>query len=490
MDYRYDEIQGRGVTRRQARFALLTVVARRQTYFNLAYLIAAFPLGLFYFVFLVTGFSVGLGTAIIGIGFALLVATLLAAWGFAMFERELAMWWLNVRIAPMAASVPPGVSLWNRLVLMLRNPVTWKGLAYVLVEFPFGVFSFACVVSLLSAALSLLLSPVIYLMTLALNHGLSDQLQLRLVFGIVISGLNVPLFMVATLALSVLGFILLIGALYAFNGLAFVWGQFARVMLGMSESARRLAEAQATAAANGRVPRRADQSRRELIVNVSHELRTPIANISRSCRVAVDGSERPRRQRGDNRHYLEIIAREAERLSSLVDDLLALARADADELKLDVRPISGWRCRRRGVPVAGAARHARPPGARWCAASRQELPQALADRDRLAQVLLNLVRNAITYTPSGGIVSISLNRADATISRSRSPIPVIGIPPDDLARVFDRFYRTDASRARASGGFGLGLSIARDLVQAMGGSISAASAPGEGSQFRVVLGIA
>jgi signal transduction histidine kinase len=63
----------------------------------------------------------------------------------------------------------------------------------------------------------------------------------------------------------------------------------------------------------------------------------------------------------------------------------------------------------------------------------------------------------------------------------------IGIPPDDLARVFDRFYRTDASRTRASGGFGLGLAIARDLVQAMGGSISAASTPGEGSQFRVVL---
>ena len=119
-----------------------------------------------------------------------------------------------------------------------------------------------------------------------------------------------------------------------------------------------------------------------------------------------------------------------------------------------------------------------------------ELPLALADRDRLAQVLLNLVRNAIIYTPSGGIVSISLSRADASYLAITVADTGIGIPPDDLARVFDRFYRTDASRTRASGGFGLGLSIARDLVQAMGGSISATSAPGEGSQFRIVLGTA
>jgi signal transduction histidine kinase len=488
MDYRYDEIQSRSVARRQSRFALLSVFVRRQTYFNLAYLIAAFPLGLFYFVVLVNCFSVGLGTAIIGVGFLLLVATLLIAWGFATFERELAMWWLNVRIAPMAPPVPSEVSLWNRFVLMLRNPVTWKGLAYVLVEFPFGVFSFACVVSLLSVAVGFLLSPVIYLMSLALNHGPSDQFQLRLVFGIVISGLNVPLSMVATLVLSVLGFILLIGALYAFNGLAFVWGQFARVMLGMNENAQRLAEARATATRERTRAERADQSRRELIVNVSHELRTPIANISGHVESLLM-SEGQGANDENTRHYLEIVEREAERLSSLVDDLLALARADADELKLDVRPIAA------GDVVEEVYQSLAPLAMR----DRQvkvvrsvapELPLALADRDRLAQVLLNLVRNAIIYTPSGGIVSISLSRADASHLAITVADTGIGIPPDDLARVFDRFYRTDASRTRASGGFGLGLSIARDLVQAMGGSISAASAPGEGSQFRIVLGTA
>ncbi|HEY7343043.1 MAG TPA: ATP-binding protein [Ktedonobacterales bacterium] len=485
MDYRYDEIQGRGVARHQSHFALLAVVTRRQTYFNLAYLVAAFPLGIFYFVVLVDCFSLGFATAIIGIGFVLLAATLFAAWGFATFERELVMWWLNVRIAPMAPPVPPGASLWNRFVLMLRNAVTWKALAYLMVEFPFGVFSFATVVAVVSLALSLLLSPIMYLMALALNRGLSDQFQLRLVFGITISGLNVPLFIVATIVLSVLGFILLIGALYAFNGLAFVWGQFARVMLGMNDNARRLAEAQATAVRERTRAERADLSRRELIVNVSHELRTPIANISGHVESLLMSEDQGASDE-NTRHYLEIVAREAERLSSLVDDLLALARADADELKLDVRPIAA------GEVVEEVYQSLAPLAMRdrqvkvVCSVA-PEFPPALADRDRLAQVLLNLVRNAIIYTPSGGIVSISLSREDASHLAITVADTGIGIPPEDLARVFDRFYRTDASRTRASGGFGLGLSIARDLVQAMGGSISAASAPGEGSQFRVVL---
>ncbi|HEX6778591.1 MAG TPA: ATP-binding protein, partial [Ktedonobacterales bacterium] len=118
------------------------------------------------------------------------------------------------------------------------------------------------------------------------------------------------------------------------------------------------------------------------------------------------------------------------------------------------------------------------------------LPPVLADRQRLMQVLLNLVRNAITYTPAGGIVSLMLEQADAGHIAITVADTGIGIPPEDLERVFDRFYRTDASRARATGGFGLGLSIVRDLVNAMGGSIGVTSAVGEGSQFRVLLRVA
>ena len=119
-----------------------------------------------------------------------------------------------------------------------------------------------------------------------------------------------------------------------------------------------------------------------------------------------------------------------------------------------------------------------------------DLPLVLADRQRLMQVLLNLVRNAITYTPAGGIVSISLERSDATQVALIVADTGMGIPPEELERVFERFYRTDASRARSTGGFGLGLAIVRDLVTAMGGSISAESTVGEGSRFRLLLHVA
>src|SRR5258708_13528672 len=115
------------------------------------------------------------------------------------------------------------------------------------------------------------------------------------------------------------------------------------------------------------------------------------------------------------------------------------------------------------------------------------LPPILADRQRLAQVLLNLVRTAISYTTDGGIVSITLERADAAHLALMVGDTGMGIPPEDLERIFERFYRTDASRTRATGGFGLGLTIVRDLVNAMGGSVTVTSKVGEGSCFRVFL---
>ncbi|MDP9371242.1 MAG: sensor histidine kinase [Chloroflexota bacterium] len=100
------------------------------------------------------------------------------------------------------------------------------------------------------------------------------------------------------------------------------------------------------------------------------------------------------------------------------------------------------------------------------------------------------MRNAITYTPTGGIVSIAVAPADPGWIALTVADTGIGIPKEDLERVFERFYRTDASRARTSGGFGLGLAIVRDLVGAMGGTVTAESTVGEGSRFRVLLRIA
>ncbi|HLZ23876.1 MAG TPA: ATP-binding protein [Ktedonobacterales bacterium] len=485
MDSQFDWIHNRSGARRQRIAALLRVAVRQQTYLNIIYLVAAFPLGLCYFLFVIIGLSIGVGTAIIGVGIALLIAVVLAWWGFAKFERELVMWWLGVRIAPMSVPAPSNATTWERFRRLLRNPVTWKSLAYLLAEFPFGIFSFACTITSLALAVGFILCPATYLIATALHNSLGDAYVSTIGIGIVINGYVDPVSLFMTLVVSACGFLLLIGALYALNGLAFGWGQFARVMLGMSDGSRRLAEARATAARERTRAERADQSRRELIVNVSHELRTPIANISGHVESLLMSDGQPINEE-NAKHYLEIVARESERLGSLVDDLLALARADADELKLDVRPIAVGDVvedvyqslaplarRERQVTVARSVE----PG----------LPPALADRDRLVQVLLNLVRNAITYTPPGGIVSISLVRADDRHLALTVADTGIGIPPEDLDRIFDRFYRADASRTRTSGGFGLGLSIVRDLVQAMGGTVSATSELGDGSQFRVVL---
>ncbi len=186
--------------------------------------------------------------------------------------------------------------------------------------------------------------------------------------------------------------------------------------------------------------------------------------------------------------YLGIVYRETERLSALVDDLLSLARVDAGELRLELAPVAAGEVieevYRSMAPLARRERQVTvvcdvAPG----------LPPVLADRARLAQVVLNLVRNAFTYTPADGIVSIGLHPVDGACLALTVADTGIGIAPEDLERIFERFYRTDESRARASGGFGLGLTIVRDLIVAMGGSINVESAVDKGSLFRLLLPI-
>jgi signal transduction histidine kinase len=115
------------------------------------------------------------------------------------------------------------------------------------------------------------------------------------------------------------------------------------------------------------------------------------------------------------------------------------------------------------------------------------LPPVLADRQRVAQVIANLVRNAVRHTPEGGLVAVRAARCDDRLAVVTVEDTGVGIPADELAHVFERFYRADASRDRASGGAGLGLAIVRELVVAMGGEVSAESAVGEGSRFWFTL---
>ncbi|HYM27372.1 MAG TPA: ATP-binding protein, partial [Steroidobacteraceae bacterium] len=406
----------------------------------------------------------------------------------AIFERHLVMWGLNVPIPPMAPPAPPNRTWWERVRAAMNNPVTWKSLIYLFVEFPFRIFASCAIIALLSVSVIALAYPLLYLIGNAIylaNPGLPAG---SMFYGIALNGHVETWAFMFTLLISILGVGLTLGSLHALNGLAYGWGQFARLMLGMSQSSRRLAEARAVAERERARAERADQTRRELIVNVSHELRTPIASIRGHAESLLLPEGEPASP-AEAQRYAGIIAREAERLGVLVDDLLALARADAHELRLDLRPVAVAEVVEEVYQTLEPLAH-RERQVTLVRQAPAHLPPALADRDRLAQVLLNLVRNAITYTPEGGIVSIALDQPDPDHLALTVSDTGAGIAPEELERVFERFYRTDASRSRATGGSGLGLSIVRDLVEAMGGTVSATSAPGEGSRFHVTLRVA
>jgi two-component system sensor histidine kinase BaeS len=180
-----------------------------------------------------------------------------------------------------------------------------------------------------------------------------------------------------------------------------------------------------------------------------------------------------------------VLHREAQHLSRLVDDLFLLSTAESGGLRLTIRPVD------LGEVLPEIAATFRPLARQTrqitlVAEANPELPLALGDRERIVQVLANLVRNALRYTPEGGIVSIRAQR-DADFVRVVVEDTGIGVAPERLARIFDRFFRGDDARDRESGGAGLGLAIVRELVEAMGGTVAAESTPGEGSQFSFTL---
>jgi two-component system sensor histidine kinase ResE len=181
-----------------------------------------------------------------------------------------------------------------------------------------------------------------------------------------------------------------------------------------------------------------------------------------------------------------VTAGETRRLAALVDDLLTLARADADGLRLEqraveLRPLVELVT----ATLAPLAHHERR--VTLVAQPVQAGLSAWADPDRLTQVLQNLVRNGIMHTPEGGAVSVEAGGEGGGWVYVAVSDTGVGIATGDLERVFDRFFRADESRTRDSGGFGLGLSIARDLVEAMGGTIGVSSEVGLGTTFRVRL---
>lgn len=222
--------------------------------------------------------------------------------------------------------------------------------------------------------------------------------------------------------------------------------------------------------------------RRQLIADVTHELRTPLTAIKGSMEGLMDGV-----LPAEETTYQQVY-KEADRLARLVNDLQELSRVEAGAYSLKPTQISVQKLFETLTSRLGRQYEAKGVGLRTTAPDN--LPSILVDEDRIGQVLLNLAGNALQYTQAGGSVGI-----EAAIVENEVRISVvdsgIGISAEHLPNLFTRFYRVDKSRSRAGGGSGIGLTIARHLVEAHGGRIWAESpGPGKGSRFTFTLPIA
>ncbi|HHL39113.1 MAG TPA: PAS domain-containing sensor histidine kinase [Deltaproteobacteria bacterium] len=227
--------------------------------------------------------------------------------------------------------------------------------------------------------------------------------------------------------------------------------------------------------------KRVEAIKKDFVANVSHELRTPLASIKGYSETLLDGAVEDRRTLSE---FLRIIDRHATRMTRLIEDLLTLSRLESQPLVMDSRPVDMGEVIT--ASAAGFAKQAADKGIGLAVSVPPGLPTVCCDRDRIEQVLVNLLDNAIKYTPNGGSVEVSA-RDDGACVRVEVRDTGIGIPAGDIPRIFERFYRVDKARSRAMGGTGLGLAIVKHIIQAHDGTVSVESAPGEGSTFAFTL---
>jgi two-component system phosphate regulon sensor histidine kinase PhoR len=225
--------------------------------------------------------------------------------------------------------------------------------------------------------------------------------------------------------------------------------------------------------------RRLERIRREFVANASHELKTPLTAIRGLAETLLAGSVPPDQARSQ----LEVIVRNAERLESLISDMMELSRIESRRVALQRSEVDVARLARALLTDLEPRLSAR---ALTAEVRDTDAAPAWADRRAVEQVISNLLDNAAKYTDPGGRIHVEIGaRADAVqVAVSDTGI---GIPPEDQARIFERFYRVDESRSRALGGTGLGLSIVKHLVQSMGGEIRLESEAGVGTTFRFTL---
>lgn len=226
-----------------------------------------------------------------------------------------------------------------------------------------------------------------------------------------------------------------------------------------------------------------DKSRREFVANVSHELRTPLTSIKGACETVMDDPEMPAETR---QYFLDMALTESDRMTRIVSDLLVLSRLDNKRTQWKLETFDMCRSVSRLIEVMRVDIEAREHTVTFTA--EENIPPITADRERIEQVIVNVLSNSVKYTPVGGKIDVSVRCADEKIS-FRVQDNGIGIPEEDLDRIFERFYRVEKSRTSEMGGTGLGLAIARELIEAHGGDIRIESRLGEGTAVTVTLPI-
>ena len=223
---------------------------------------------------------------------------------------------------------------------------------------------------------------------------------------------------------------------------------------------------------------RADTQRRNLLADIAHELRTPITILRGRLEGILDGV-----YSADEAHIAPILE-ETYLLERLVEDLRLLALAEANQLRFELKPV---RLNELGETILGLfSAQAAEKNVELRYEAEADLPEVLVDPQRFQQVIGNLIDNALRYTPEGSSVDLTIRHKDKSVLLTVADSGP-GIPADELSHIFDRFWRSEKSRARSTGGAGLGLSIARRLVEAQGGKISAHNRQLRGFEVQIIL---
>lgn len=336
------------------------------------------------------------------------------------------------------------------------------------------------------------------------------QVTLTYLFGVAVALCNIfvtaQLMFLSTSDLPLLALLILVAAVIATGLGAALAHVFAQRVSALHRSAAAIARGDLTArvavggedelaalartfnhmadqlAASAAERTRQEQIRRELVAAISHDLRTPLASLRAMTDALADGVvDDP----ATTLRYHDAMRTQIGQLNQLIEDLFGLARLDAGAVELDLQPVAAAQL------IDDALAGHSPQAAEKGVQLRSEIDPAtgpvLAAPLQITRVLDNLVMNALRHTPPGGQITVSATSAAANAVAITVVDTGEGIAPDDLPRVFERFYRGEKSRSRASGGAGLGLAIARSIVEAHGGTITISSTPGHGTTVRFSL---